>query len=1044
MAVKGQEVEGITGGIEANSTVRGAFNQNMLFRRMSVETRDGFGQVAEFDTTMNAIIWRKYPGTSLAPTTVTPDPTRLWGYKNHLGSHLMNTSFGSKQIISVFSANVLTGDRQLEPLTDGVFDGQAPSSISEFASIYIVSIYDTSTGQRWEEPIYDHTSSFSKDGALEMPYWHGTYESSYEQKYEYSTTFPGRWLGGEFNLQADQQKWVNAPEPDDGFYFTEMDDTLYFGNKHTGLLAYIPAKFRGRWLGNGATNSAGTMRQSRSMQANTVDALTWRDTYSESSVVIDAIAVDGAYSAGFTYMNQTEFPKPLGAANIDGRLVMFEGNNVYFSDPIYPTSVIAENILFVPSEERITGVAEHTGNLLIFTRNEVWYFRPTPALIVADGSLIKLSDGIGCISLNSICKANGSVFWMDERGCYKMGGSLAVETVSGPIKPFFDDFITNPITNYYTLLGNMPAAASMKEQASMRLAFNPALMSSTYYPKLELLAFCMPHLGGALTLTADGKWGWWSFESNVAQDYNSGTDTFSNAIGVSKNIRNPWVVSDNSEMFLISSYNSTEVGERVNQIGYVGTGDDRQTISRPYSILRYGTGGSVDRSVEFGEDRRSLSGNWRSIDEGEGSSLTPSNTDHYLYLGKPIPIPANTTIGDAGAAAAAKSDAVPNGSFWLPVEIVPGNVNSAGNQTHYYLNALSLIFTFESSLWETIPVASGNTTAVPLYFLPPERQRGEASVKTGGSSYWSVTKPAANTVSVAFAGGAAASVGDITVFNHFVLNANKRQRNRLVYIPFRPKLYSGKYKAAQGLGINITTKTVRAITGPAPTLDGAVDCRAYIWEETFLGEAEKGDNQQAVYSGTSIYPDRLLVAQPIDWAYKTRPVADGDKVQIKGRGLRIVGLSRGAGVDRLTSGWPTGILNTISGADYKEWSSQVVDIIPTDNASNTNQEHPAVILSANKTSVRNRIKDSSTGSLVPATFNQGNGPKWSADGGTTATYSYITDEEEASLLDISDGIRGQSISYMLWGHLQNKAEKVAIYSAKIVLRILGGVRRKGR
>ena len=103
-----------------------------------------------------------------------------------------------------------------------------------------------------------------------------------------------------------------------------------------------------------------------------------------------------------------------------------------------------------------------------------------------------------------------------------------------------------------------------------------------------------------------------------------------------------------------------------------------------------------------------------------------------------------------------------------------------------------------------------------------------------------------------------------------------------------------------------------------------------------------------------------------------------------------------------------------------------------------------MILSANKTSVRNRIKDSSTGSLVPVAFNQTSGPKWSAHGGTTATYSYITDEEEASLLSISDGIRGQSISYMLWGHLQNKAEKVVIYSAKVVIRILGGVRRKGR
>ena len=48
------------------------------------------------------------------------------------------------------------------------------------------------------------------------------------------------------------------------------------------------------------------------------------------------------------------------------------------------------------------------------------------------------------------------------------------------------------------------------------------------------------------------------------------------------------------------------------------------------------------------------------------------------------------------------------------------------------------------------------------------------------------------------------------------------------------------------------------------------------------------------------------------------------------------------------------------------------------------------------------------------------------------------------MLAISDSVRGEKVSYMLWGHLQNKAEKVVIYSAKVVIRILGGVRRKGR
>ena len=129
MAVRGREVEGIAGGIEAASTVKGAFNQNMIFRRMSAETREGFGQVVELDTTMNAIDWEAVAGA------VFPNADELWGYKNHLGSYLLNTANGHKQVVSVFSADVRTGDRQFER-TNPI--GATPSSIGEFTSIYIV------------------------------------------------------------------------------------------------------------------------------------------------------------------------------------------------------------------------------------------------------------------------------------------------------------------------------------------------------------------------------------------------------------------------------------------------------------------------------------------------------------------------------------------------------------------------------------------------------------------------------------------------------------------------------------------------------------------------------------------------------------------------------------------------------------------------------------------------------------------------------------------------------------------------------------------
>jgi hypothetical protein len=209
----------------------------------------------------------------------------------------------------------------------------------------------------------------------------------------------------------------------------------------------------------------------------------------------------------------------------------------------------------------------------------------------------------------------------------------------------------------------------------------------------------------------------------------------------------------------------------------------------------------------------------------------------------------------------------------------------------------------------------------------------------------------------------------------------------------------------------------------------------YIWDESKLGTIESEDNN---------------VAQPIDWAYRTQNISVEGDVQIKGRGINIVGVSHGMADTtlRLVDAWPYGLLNCISGSDLKEWSSQVIDVVPSTDPANTTENTQAVLLSANKTSIRTRYKGGSEAALVPDTYTSdatdGDGPVWGTPGLDGTNYVQLVDDEEVSLLNISDGIRGESIAYMLWGHLQNKAEKIVVESAKVVIRVLGGRRRTGR
>ena len=115
-------------------------------------------------------------------------------------------------------------------------------------------------------------------------------------------------------------------------------------------------------------------------------------------------------------------------------------------------------------------------------------------------------------------------------------------------------------------------------------------------------------------------------------------------------------------------------------------------------------------------------------------------------------------------------------------------------------------------------------------------------------------------------------------------------------------------------------------------------------------------------------------------------------------------------------------------SDWKDWASQVVDFNRFENTQQT------------KVPLRDRVLDSSS-NMKPRTF--ANTATW----GTTANETdgnFLIDDEQVDVISISDGVRGESVSWMLFGHMMNRAERIAVESATAVLRVLGGRRRIGR
>ena len=839
MALKTQEQELLKGGARLVAPSDGPYVQNMLIKDNSWEVRKGFGQVAQLDTTFSALQYAA--------------KTREWGYDKHLGSHLLQTRFGHKQIVSLFLAKVETTSSLGEDFGPISPRGETLQTVgavgavglfrrrNAFLSIYVVSIYDLTTDAKFEEAIYKRTSEISLDqamGNLDMSLWHGHYET---------------------NNTEDHTKWIHATD-DSTAHFTEVNGNLYFGNKGTGLLAYFPTTFH-TVQKNSRLNSA---RRPRGMALETIAKKSWAPPYSESPIVMRAAAaVNLVYQDSARYFTQSEFPKPTCSTRLGNRLVLADSSNtVYFSDADAPASIVVENYIVVPSTEKIVAMAAQGQSLLIWTANSTWYYQPSAGFVVSGGSLQVLSEAIGCATPNSVSEGAGygTIYWVDDNGCYRSAGDGQIEVLSDPISPFFTDKVTNPLTNYYQgataaeVVSGQIANASLA-QPRTTLKFNSTSVTTTYWARYDLVLFSIPEMATILGFHQRTKqWTFWSTQS-IAVD-NATT------VQATENIQNPWVVSDEKELYLVGGIETQTLTNLGKDTGWNGAGTistvaatanaDRTGISRSYYILQYGRGGGVDRSVEKGEDRRAALGKWY---EGAPSAGSASDT---VLLGRPIPIPEATTVGTSGS-----STDAPAGAIWVPVYL-------AFDIATPRLERIEIVFSFDNTHWT--PIFRDNTTSTELgWVAPPARVGSQAGWGYGAPVHDTGTGPGAYLLgrkvtcysAIASGAGTPSRAGHIvamsfdpagsgagpwsalpaTSWQYYPdLNINIGEKTLLMYLPFLPKDGTTDYQTGMGISI-VISQIYNARATAIPT-------RSAFWEESYLGASEHEDND---------------VAQAVDW-----------------------------------------------------------------------------------------------------------------------------------------------------------------------------------
>ena len=984
MANRGPEVELLQGGTNADAPSKGTVVLNMVHRQNAWEVRKGFGQLAQIDTLM--------AGWMLAGTASAGAWGEGNGYRRVVGSALVKTKQGNRQIVTVIASSVRVGSVVSDP-----------KSIVE--STYHISIYDVTTGGRWEEPVYAHTSEVKSPspqpfGAVgvstaDITDRHGAFETTQSKSY-------ARFTRSTLNNDALRQVW-----------FAEVNDILYFGNEDIGLYAYLPVslrklrrrqlstQYRGTWSGavNGPTLPLGHGTA---------------PPYSECCFIkkVPASEPSSTKASAYAYLDEASFPRPSVGCRAGGALVLANGANIYVTDGGFPGSVKAVNAFVLSTDESITAMAYLNTNLYVFTTNETWLVQLSAGAVSTAGRVSKVSDGVGCSGPGAIVKKKQSLCWSDSRGVYQMTGVAKLERISDPIEPFFTNELSSPLNNYFTQNGQIDAtqvhASDGWPTPRSFYRHSSDMVTAAYNEKLDATMFSFPSLN-AMVVYAEDQWAVWPLESIAKEE---GTTP---RVGAIDNIKRPMVMADESDIFVTCGVdNQSMTSDTVGGPAYSG-------YNNSVCHLRYGRGGGVDRSVED-EDYRTGFGAYVRTGYPAPSGSMEAGLDGGFYFHEPIPIEPGRVFPGTPATT------ISTPSYWIPVEIVkPSRTLNAAAAVLIpgLIDEIHLRFTFDNTHWE--PVFEHTSSGIVDAMFPAER-----GASIAGYGHWGGTatadndefrvyqggsiNPAGNEFRIYWDGSAAGSYGTAPQ-----MNAPPYQRARLFYIPMRRKAGSHSDHHTVGFGIQVSLAEIEDSRTKTQSL------ASYVWTGAFIGDARVSDNSKA---------------QPVDWAYKSAQIGQDDDSQHKARGTYTRMLSHGSAsaADRVSPNWPVGIYNTVVASDYKGWVSQILDVAPTQA-----DAAKAVSQVLDTKTLRTRYQGATALSTkVFSADSNGDHVKYGNIASTsTLADTYLVDDEEVDVIAMSNSVKGGHITYMVWGMIRNKAERLVLESIKAVVRTVGGRRRDG-
>jgi len=1062
MAIPRKEIDLLKGGVKTGEAARSPWVQNLWVPAGTDEwsVRPGFGQVAQMDTGLSAFL-----GPANTQVKTTP------GFYTHLGSKLFTTHFGHEQVLSVFWGTAYTDHQRKN------------------ARILVYAhIQDLETGAAWSEPLYRHTAQMEETSeVLQSPYYNGTLAQFSAHQ--------------ETNKRRDYRHFYSFDA--DPVFFTVMNDAnkntgVFFGNKEMGLWAYYPTNLRTQdW------------HQKHRSYLQSLFTRTCHSGAAESSLIRPVTPANGPFDANYTYRTAGSFPVCHAATTLNGRLVVADDTTLYFSDMGYPASFIGSNIEELPVTTPITALGQLNGNLLVFTRSETFFYAPATGALQGGGRLLKINDEVGCINNNALASTGSELFWVDKGGVYVTQNGLNITEASTEIQNFFRGGTTNPLNNFYQKSGATDLA---NEQPRTTIAFNPDdPVSVSYHEQTGSLFIAIPSANMLWCKTMG--WSAWTLESLAYAP--GGTP----AVGTTQNITTPWVMSSKSGVYLVGGSELQVTADNA-VLGASNLWVGESNVLSSQYLLKLGHGGALDRTVAISEDKRCLPGQydptkkWAYITAfvAGANTIYTLQQDFGAQIGDEVFINTGnatldgfqtvvgigalqiTTDRNSTLAPGAPSTGVAQGQveaypsdvnfmivrppeivfsetstklpttqenvYRIDFEWVPASTISGGGDLPRFLSAR---IAFDIGQWTPIPTSPGATTL--KHDLPSERLEDSALYLIQREDI--AGNPDAN--------------GPVFLiqYNNATGNLNlaPKKYNPIVSLYFLHTPYATDRPTSQ-YGFNIKGLGVHSMYN-VPTA-GSVFGPLLVWNPYVVRRHQHDD-----------------VAQPVDWAYKTEQLGIKQGMQVRARGTYALLKSKGQpdAASLNTPGWTYGVYNTLLGSDWKDWSSQVIDV---DN------DLTRVV---DKTTIRTRIRSTSSaliyrafgaarygdpmaitalvaGSPSTLTVNPNHGLVLNdivtitgsaaamlngthtvtavpaanqftiavdstgapaAPGGTAVLHNaYLIDDQELDTIATSDSVKGESISYMFFGFMRDVAMGLKIPSLKAIVEAVGGRRRRGR